>query len=300
MEAFRMQATIEDLILQDDRRGISALRPYLPPDFCRRAAAFIAERPGPVLIATGFCTFGRAETDGPLGAVALGDALRRLGYRVGYLTDRVGRDAVDAIRGPDTDLIEVPVAGPEATLELAREILRRWQPVLLVSIERCGLTRTGRYLTMRGADITAETACLDAFFWLHDRTVGIGDGGNEIGMGNLYDVVRQIPGLPADPAATRVTHLVIASVCNWGAYGLVAELSRLAGKNLLHDPEVGRRRLETLIQVGAVDGITGRPEPSVDTFPWAHYRRVLEQLHALVQGGRVAPVLEPTRPAGIE
>ncbi len=280
-----MEPTIEDLILQDDRRGISALRSQLAPDFCRRAADFIAEVPGPVLIATGFCTYGRAETDGPLGAVALGDALCQLGYRVGYLTDRVGRDAVDAIRGPDTELIEIPVAGPDATLEVAREVLRRWRPVLIISVERCGLTRSGRYLTMRGVDITAQTACLDAFFWLHDRTVGIGDGGNEIGMGNLYEAIRQTPGLPPDPAATRVTHLVIASVCNWGAYGLVAGLSLLVGRNLLPNPDLGRERLETLVRLGAVDGITGRPEPTVDTFPWTRYSRVLEQLHTLVEEG---------------
>ncbi len=280
-------ATIEDLILQHDRRGISALRPNLPPDFCRRAAAFIAEVPGPVFIATGFCTYGRPETDGPLGAVALGDALRRLGYTVCYLTDRVGRQALDAIRGPETTLIEVPVAGPETTLPLARPILDAWRPVLLVSIERCGLTRSGRYLTMRGADITADTACIDAFFWLHGRTVGIGDGGNEIGMGNFYDTIRNLPGMPADPATTRVTHPVIASVCNWGAYGLIAGLSLLAGKNLLPDPDEERERLEALVRAGAVDGITGRAEPTVDTFAWTDYSRVLLELHFLV--GRSLP-----------
>lgn len=289
-----MGETVEDLILQYDRRGVSALRPYLPPDFCRRAAAFIAEVPGPVFIATGFCTYGRAETDGPLGAVALGDALAQLGYTVCYLTDRVGREALDAIRRPETPLIEVPVAGPQETLELAREILNAWRPVLLVSIERCGLTRSGRYLTMRGVDITAETACIDAFFWLHGRTVGIGDGGNEVGMGNLYDVIRNLPGMPADPAVTRVSHLVVAAVCNWGAYGLVAGLSLLAGRNLLPDPDVERERLEALIRAGAVDGITGRPEPTVDTFPWPDYSRVLCALHLLVGRSLAARMSHPT------
>lgn len=287
-----MSGTIENIILQNDRRGISALRPFLPPDFCRRAAAFIAEVSGPVLIATGFCTYGRPETDGPLGAVALGEALGRLGYRVGYLTDRVGRGPLDVLRRPEAELIEVPITDLETTRRLAEKILAEWQPVLLISIERCGLTRDGRYLTMRGVDITAETAYLDVFFWLHDRTVGIGDGGNEIGMGNLYGAICETPGLPAAPAATEVTHLVIAGVCNWGAYGLVAGLSLLAGQNLLPDPDLEYRRLEAIVRAGAVDGITGRPEPTVDTFPWAVHGKVLTELHRVVEGnltGRFAP-----------
>jgi len=286
-----MPGNIEDIILQNDRRGISALRPFLPPDFCRRAAAFIAEVSGPVLIATGFCTYGRPETDGPLGAVALGEALGRLGYKVGYLTDRVGRGLLDTLH-PEAELIEVPITDLKTTRCLAEKILAKWQPILLISIERCGLTRDGRYLTMRGVDITAETAYLDVFFWLHDRTVGIGDGGNEIGMGNLYEIIRQTPGLPPIPAATEVTHLVIASVCNWGAYGLVAGLSLLAGQNLLPDPDLEYRRLEDLVRSGAVDGITGRQEPTVDTFPWAVYGDVLTELHRMVESNltsRCAP-----------
>ncbi len=288
-----MPQTIEDIILRHDRRGVGALRPYLPPDFCRRAAAFIAEVRGPVLIATGFCTYGRAETDGPLGAVALGEALGRLGYTVAYLTDRVGRGPLDALRGPETELVEVPITDLETTRRRAEEILARWQPVVLIAVERCGLTRDGRYLTMRGVDITAETAYLDVFFWLHDRTVGIGDGGNEIGMGNLYDVIRQTPGMPSDPAATRVRHLVIAGVCNWGAYGLVAGLSLLARQNLLPDPELEGRRLETLVRAGAVDGITGRPEPTVDTFPWEVSGEILRELHRLVGSSLTARYAPP-------
>ncbi len=288
-----MPRTIEDIVLQYDRRGISALRPYLAPDFCRRAAAFIAEVPGPVLIATGFCTYGRAETDGPLGAIALGEALGRLGYKVGYLTDRVGRGPLDALRGPETELIEVPITDLETVRRLAEEILADWRPTALIAVERCGLTRDGRYLTMRGVDITAETAYLDVFFWLHGRTVGIGDGGNEIGMGKLYDIIRQTPGMPTDPAATPVSHLVIAGVCNWGAYGLVAGLSLLAGQNLLPDPDLERQRLETLVRAGAVDGITGRPEPTVDTFPWEVSGEILEELHQLVQSGLTSRCVPP-------
>ncbi len=66
--------TVEDVILQHDKRGVTALRPHLPPDFCRRAAHLLAEHAGLVLITTGFYILrsGTPETDGPTGAVVIG------------------------------------------------------------------------------------------------------------------------------------------------------------------------------------------------------------------------------------
>ena len=64
--------------------GVSALRPYLPADYCERAAQSILDHPGTVLIATGFYVPAGAatETDGPPGAIALGKAIASLGSRV--------------------------------------------------------------------------------------------------------------------------------------------------------------------------------------------------------------------------
>ena len=46
--------TIEDIILDHDRSGISALRAHLPDDFCDQAAALALERPGTAIVITGF------------------------------------------------------------------------------------------------------------------------------------------------------------------------------------------------------------------------------------------------------
>jgi hypothetical protein len=78
---------IEDIIHQNDRRGISALRCHLAPAPCEAAASLLLEQRGRVLIATGFYVGGAGETDGPLGALALGAALASLGYTVDYVTD---------------------------------------------------------------------------------------------------------------------------------------------------------------------------------------------------------------------
>ena len=85
----QMTNTIEDIILQQDKRGVAELRPHLPPDFCSQAAAYTMEHPGDVVITTGYyiTMSGGPETDGPPGAIAIGRALQALGRRVSYVTD---------------------------------------------------------------------------------------------------------------------------------------------------------------------------------------------------------------------
>jgi hypothetical protein len=66
--------SIENIVLSRDHRGVSALRPYLAPDFCERAASIVLEHPGTALVVTGFFIpgAGATETDGPPGAIAVG------------------------------------------------------------------------------------------------------------------------------------------------------------------------------------------------------------------------------------
>ena len=71
-------------------------------------------------------------------------------------------------------------------------------------------------------------APLDALF-LRRRagtvTIGIGDGGNEIGMGRVRArVVRDVPNGAKIASVVRTDHLVVAGTSNWGAWGVVAHL----------------------------------------------------------------------------
>ena len=63
------EKSIEEIILSKDKRGISALRESLPANYCTEAADYVLQRPGTVLIATGFYILSGAtvETDGPPG-----------------------------------------------------------------------------------------------------------------------------------------------------------------------------------------------------------------------------------------
>ena len=96
-------------------------------------------------------------------------------------------------------------------------------------------------------------------------TVGVGDGGNEVGMGNVRVKLARQGELMARIAATvTVDHLVVAGVSNWGAYGIVAHLGRLAGQPLLHTPAQERELVAACVEAGALDGVTRRREPTVD------------------------------------
>src|SRR5258705_140784 len=69
----------------------------------------------------------------------------------------------------------------------ARRLVGSERPTHLVAIERPGRARDGTYRNMRGADVSAWNARIDELFVRPGRvtTVGVGDGGNEIGMGNV-------------------------------------------------------------------------------------------------------------------
>ena len=281
-----MAETIEDIILDYDKRGMLALRPHLPDDFCRQAARFVFDHPGHTLIVTGFYVLmsGKPETDGPPGAIAIGRALRTLGRQVSYVTDDCTAPVLRQWAG-DSDVIEFPITGVEESRQHAAALLERLQPSLLISIERCGRNRNDEYLNMRARDITPQTARVDYLFDGNVPSVGIGDGGNEIGMGNLIDVIPAVESLPDEPAVSRVDRLVIASVSNWGGYGLAAALSQLAGENLLPSAADEARMVQDMVGAGAVDGTTGDAVPTVDNFSMAENGALLARLHRLVEAG---------------
>ncbi len=281
-----MSETIEDIILDQDKRGVAQLRPHLPEDFCSQAAQYIMDHPGNVAITTGFYILaaGSPETDGPAGAIAIGNALQALGRKVTYITDSYTTPVLRGMLEDGTEVVDFPIADIEVSRNVTAEILARLDPSLIISIERCSRTNDDAYLNMRYVDITPHTARLDYLFEAGIPSVGIGDGGNEIGMGNLVEFIPQVETLPNDPAVTKVDRLIISSVSNWGGYGLVAALSKLAGRNLLPTVESETVLIKRSVDMGAVDGTTGDHSYFVDGFTTEENGELLARLHALVEG----------------
>ncbi|HEY2991190.1 MAG TPA: DUF4392 domain-containing protein [Methylomirabilota bacterium] len=289
------------LALDPGRRGIAA---FFQPGGALRAARALA-RARTVLVVTGFIVAdGMPETDGPPGAAVLGRALRQLGARVRYTTDAATLPTLAAALkalGEPADAFAYPDGAQAAREVLARErpthlvsierpgrgrggdylnmrgvSVAGWNRPLdeMFLLARSRTVRTGvseprpfstertrvsepRPSQTRPPSVRAGQAPL--------ATIAIGDGGNEIGMGNVRGVLTRQGTLMARIASVvRVDHLVVAGVSNWGAYGIVAQLGRLTGRPLLHTPADERRLIEACVDAGAVDGITRRRERTVD------------------------------------
>jgi hypothetical protein len=303
---------LRDLIQQDvGNRGLARdphanLLTACPDDFAA-ACRSVAAAPQPALaVVTGFYIAHAdppaAETDGPPGALFLARALTPLGVRVTLVTDSFCRQALEVGLEAAGLAGAVPVITlPPSTDDWPTFLDREWQPFTregvplthLVAVERVGLSHDGPCRNMRGLDITAHTAPAHLLFEDAARrapplpTIGIGDGGNEIGMGKIdRDVLhRNVPDGRLIACRVPADYLIVAGVSNWGAYALAAGVRLLRGA--AHDPalfDAGRERalLRVMVERGPlVDGRSGRREATVDGVPWAPYAAVLERLGEL-------------------
>ena len=273
---------IEDLVLQHDRRGISLLQAHLPADNFCQTAQYVLDHPGAIIITTGFYVNGIAETDGPPGALALAKALHALGRQVHVISDHYCTPLLEPFAGNSFNVIEFPITGESKSRSIAGSLIEELQPALMIAVERCGQTIDGRYCNMRGVEITACTARLDHLFLGQPATIGIGDGGNEIGMGKLFNQLSAIPSLIANPTTTATQRLLIATVSNWAVYGLLTELSRLCDRNLLPSVEEQRALLHEIVARGSTNGVSGLVENKVDGYDDSVNDGILAEMHSLL------------------
>ncbi|MBO7276057.1 MAG: DUF4392 domain-containing protein, partial [Clostridia bacterium] len=122
--------------------------------------------------------------------------------------------------------------------------------------------------------IAEHTAPIDRMFDLAQcPTVGIGDGGNEIGMGNLKDVIESK--LSLVPCRTKVDKLIVATVSNWGAMALGGAMGYLPS-----DSE-HLEAYEACVRHGYVDGISKEVTLTEDGFDLSVGKALLEQMRKI-------------------
>ena len=147
---------------------------------------------------------------------------------------------------------------------------------------------------MRGRDISSHTPPIDADYVRRAdskvTTIGIGDGGNEIGMGKIHPdtVAKNIPNGELIHCRVPTDHLIVAGVSNWGAYALAAGVYVLRGQTPppdLFDPDREREILEVMVREGPlVDGVTGKQTATVDGLTWDEYARPLVRIREILEG----------------
>jgi hypothetical protein len=294
-----------------------AARAGQPNALCYNAAAALAERlaPGqPVLITTGFfvAPWMAQEADGPIGTATLARALA-LGFRavpivVTEAVNVAGTQQICRAVGLDVTTPDRARAAPHKVAVLpfpldearaagaARQLLADLQPGAVVAIEKPARNRHGVYHNGAGYDVSPLVAKVDHLVdqarALGIPTIGIGDGGNEIGMGRIADAVRaavptgarcRCPCAGGNAAATATDHLVVGAVANWGAYALEACLAALLERpELLHDATLERQLLAASISAGLVDPASGLAEGWMEAMPGETSVAVVTLLRAML------------------
>jgi len=243
-----------------------------------------------VALTTGFfipsATPPAFETDGPLGVVFLQRAL--IGCNIDTIPYCEG--AIDRTMRPARELCELPVVDVGA---------EGWSHTVV--IERSGPGATGRHYTMKGTDITEhfDDRLTKEFNPPKRRstpatrtkpiTIGIGDGGNEIGMGKIphETIVKNIPNGDLIHCRVPTDHLIVAGVSNWGAYALAAGVYVLRGvtpPSDLFDPDREREILEVMVREGPlVDGVTGKQTATVDGLIWDEYVKPMIRIREILE-----------------
>jgi len=171
----------------------------------------------------------------------------------------------------------------------AERLFGELKPRAAISIERPGRNEKGHYHMANGRSISDFVAKLDELFELVGQdgglTIGIGDLGNELGMGALKEATRQTifygqrcqcgcgGGIGAAFAAEAT---IFGAVSEDAAYAFLAALAFLTGRpELLHSSAMELRVLEACCAGGAIDG------PSGMGLPWIDYLDVQNHLHQI-------------------
>jgi D-glutamate cyclase len=299
-------ARIEAIIGRKVKRDISQMTDWARGNLARAAEAIASTPKAHVGIVTGFyikhAEPPSPETDGLIGMAHLAAGLANAGIEVTVITDAPCAKAVWAV----VDALPVPVnlevvSVAQSSVERLRKHLEsRERPMThLIAIERVSPGSDGKPHREHGWDMSRETAPLHLLFDAATKgpwyTIGIGDGGNEIGMGSLPKEIIEtsIPNGQLIAATTAVDSLIVAGVSNWGGYGLLAAMACVKPAlrdALLHyfNREMDHRFLSAAVETGqAVDDSRvdhpGRPQMSVDRIPWEQHATLLEEIAAAAQ-----------------
>lgn len=227
------------------------------------------------------------ETDGPSGVGVLAKSLTEQGFKVAlvaeeeYLPPIVA--AVQALGVPvlpkgiwvDRALGAVAMAmprGADSAKQWIDAVEDVFVPSLVAFVEKPGPNSVGIFHSSLGTAKAGYTVA-HAHLIAEDcrskgiPTLAIGDGGNEVGFGNIADLIEDehpygrschCPCNAGILNTTSVDVLFPAAVSNWGAYAVAAALCVLdPTQHRLPTPDQISESIKSSARMGALDGYTG-------------------------------------------
>lgn len=270
----QLSHAIEAMMIEQNLRGMQTLYAHQQGGTYLRAADALHKAKNTILIGTGFAVKQTFETDGPVGAIALYNSLKALGKQPILVC---GNPLYSALKD-DFNCFELPLDNLSEAMEFSKQALAELKPDCVLSIERPGLCHGNKYYNMRGIDISADCGCFDFFISQATcPTIAIGDGGNEIGMGNVAQYMTE---LSIMPSLTCCDELLLADVSNWAAYGIIAFLSRWHHQDLLVNINT-LAILQYLSDRGSVDGVTHKNDLTEDGLHAMHGQQLITRLRQL-------------------
>lgn len=270
--------------------GKRGLLENIPPSDLSKAAQLMKDA-NRVIIVTGFPITGMdiGETDGPIGAVSLAAALQKVGKQVYIATDPLS----DALVGACCDCLSLrsqfpPVLVASIALTEGKEgcdaLLDLAKPDLIIAIERPGKGKDGHFHNMRGQFIDHMTADTDSLLEAGIPVIAIGDGGNELGMGNYFDIIGRFVNHGELIAAEKTCTVPLAAgISNFWGWGLSAVLSAVYKKDLMTSAFEEETLLEACVKAGGVDGVLKEAILSVDGLAGGGIREVHAPIRAAME-----------------
>lgn len=273
------------------------------------------EKDDAVLILTGAghgINIPKGETDGPPGAAVLGFSMNKaLGAKIILVAE-------DDYMGPIAEccralgLSSTEHRFPKAH-DLAKEetekIFEQYNPRLVVSIERLGPNSKGIMHSLMGEDWSMFHGALHEVVLHANRkhvpSVGVGDGGNEIGTGRIVEKARpyilngemcRCPCKVGTACDIRTDVFAVGASSNWGAYAVAACLSALTKKReAFHTPNLERTLIERCVGAGAKNGPSATSILAVDNVPIDADVAFVQMLDAALSDFLANPQLETKR-----
>uniref|UniRef100_A0ABM5FB90 D-glutamate cyclase, mitochondrial isoform X1 n=2 Tax=Pogona vitticeps TaxID=103695 RepID=A0ABM5FB90_9SAUR len=233
---------LEDMIgIDPGNRGVKHLRSQ---NELLKACLSISHAQS-VLITTGFPTHFKyeppEENDGPPGAIAMAAMLKALGKNVSIVTDQRALSLNKKIikEAVEQGILETPIPiisycshSTDSALKFLCEDGDTNKPKFnhLIAIERAGMAADGNYYNARKINIKHLVDPIDELFLAAKMipgitTTGIGDGGNELGMGKVKEAVKKyIANGDVIACDVEADFAVVAGVSNWGGYAVACAL----------------------------------------------------------------------------
>ena len=185
-----------------------------------------------------------------------------------------------------------PKMDEKQSSDIVNRLLDEINPSAIIAVEKSSPNVAGVNHSLQGRDLTPINGKYHLLVNEARRrgifTIGIGDGGNEIGMGLVEEEVRKY--LPAGDkcycpcgkgcaAVTMTDALIVAFISNWGAYGIEAVLSLLLDNyDLMHDGRLEERILRAAAYAGACSAPAGFGQMGVDNLDERFNIVIVEQL----------------------